>query len=94
MIDHGFLRADRRHSSFLQVRTGDGAKPPHRLGGVEIKGTSEALAVEFNQVLTDLRGEIGERKRKNLEVLRKGVLEALAEGGEVARESREALNYV
>ncbi|KAG8876178.1 hypothetical protein FRB97_004356, partial [Tulasnella sp. 331] len=63
----------------IQVRTGDGARPPARGGKVE--GTSEAVAAEIEQVLADLVGSVGERKRKNLGVVRQKMLDDMKEGG-------------
>ncbi|KAG8867582.1 hypothetical protein FRB98_004100 [Tulasnella sp. 332] len=63
----------------IQVRTGDGARPPARGGKVE--GTSEAVAAEVEQVLADLGGPVGERKRKNLGIVRRKMLDDMREGG-------------
>ncbi|KAG8991572.1 hypothetical protein FRB94_012431 [Tulasnella sp. JGI-2019a] len=64
----------------IQVRTGIGAGPPARGGKVE--GTPEAVAAEFKQVLTDIKGPVGERKRKNLNVIRQQILDDMKVGGE------------
>ncbi|KAG8858440.1 hypothetical protein FRB96_005325 [Tulasnella sp. 330] len=69
------------HAAYMSqiVRTGDGARPPARGGKVE--GTSEAVAAEIEQVLADLVGSVGERKRKNLGVVRQKMLDDMKEGG-------------
>lgn len=75
----------------VQVRTGEGAKQPFRGGKVE--GTPNAVAAELRQVLAELNGEVGEHKRKNLQVLRQKSLEAVAEGGEVQQAMHVLLSY-
>ncbi|KAG8840548.1 hypothetical protein FRB96_009063 [Tulasnella sp. 330] len=69
------------HAAYMSqiVRTGDGARPPARGGKVE--GTSEAVAAEVEQVLADLGGPVGERKRKNLGIVRRKMLDDMREGG-------------
>ncbi|KAG9007968.1 hypothetical protein FRB94_008292 [Tulasnella sp. JGI-2019a] len=74
----------------LQVRTGAGARPPYR--GGKIEGTPEAVASEFNQVLVEIKGEIGQRKRKNLEAVRQRLLDATKEGGEAEVDLKRVLN--
>ncbi|KAG8991571.1 hypothetical protein FRB94_012430 [Tulasnella sp. JGI-2019a] len=64
----------------IQVRTGVGAGPPARGGKVE--GTPEAVAAEFKQILADIKGPVGERKRKNLGAIRQRILEDMKAGGE------------
>ncbi|KAG9007266.1 hypothetical protein FRB93_008089 [Tulasnella sp. JGI-2019a] len=64
----------------IQVRTGVGAGPPARGGKVE--GTPEAVAAEFKQVLAEINGPVGERKQKNLNIIRQQFLDASKQGGE------------
>ncbi|KAG8845877.1 hypothetical protein FRB96_002245 [Tulasnella sp. 330] len=73
----------------LQTRLGEGAQPPARGGKVE--GTAEAVVAEFKQVLSEIKGEVGKRKRTNLMALRHQTFEALKEGGEVQKEVRACL---
>ena len=51
--------------------------------GGKIYGTPEAVAEEFKGVLKDLKGPVGERKLKNLLVIREQFREAMKKGGEV-----------
>jgi len=75
----------------IQVRTGNGARPPYRGGKVE--GTAEALEAELKEVLIQLAGEVGERKRNNLQAVRQSILDAMAEGGEVEGELKELMSF-
>ncbi|KAG8845874.1 hypothetical protein FRB96_002242 [Tulasnella sp. 330] len=68
------------------VRLGEGAKPPARGGKVE--GTPAAVAAEFKQVLSEIKGAFGERKRENLMALRQEIFDALKEGGEAQKDMR------
>ncbi|KAG8975328.1 hypothetical protein FRC05_005887 [Tulasnella sp. 425] len=63
----------------VQVRTGPGARPPHR--GGKVIGTDEAIAAEIRQILADLKGEVGQRKRRNILAMQRKFLEAKAPGG-------------
>ncbi|KAG9045077.1 hypothetical protein FS837_007066 [Tulasnella sp. UAMH 9824] len=63
----------------VQIRTGPGARPPRR--GGQVVGTDEVIAAEIRQVVADLKGEVGQRKRKNIEAVQKKFLEAKAPGG-------------
>lgn len=51
------------------------------------------MAQEFRQVLTELGGEVGDRKRKNLDALRERVSKELAPGGPVDKEIGELLTF-
>ncbi|KAG8996339.1 hypothetical protein FRB94_008385 [Tulasnella sp. JGI-2019a] len=73
----------------IQVRTGEGAQPPARGGKVE--GTPAAVTAELKQILSEIKGEVGERKRKNLQVVRQQTFDALAEGGEVRKDMHALL---
>ncbi|KAG8927744.1 hypothetical protein FRC01_006990 [Tulasnella sp. 417] len=63
----------------VQVRTGPGARPPRR--GGQVVGTDEAIAAEIRQVVADLKGEVGQRKRMNIEAVQRQFLEAKTPGG-------------
>lgn len=56
--------------------------------GGKIERTPEAIKEEVNQVLADLSGAEGERKRRNLEIVRQEFVEAMKPGGEVDAEVR------
>ncbi|KAG8854670.1 hypothetical protein FRB96_007355 [Tulasnella sp. 330] len=75
----------------VQVRTGEGAQRPLRGGKVE--GTPDAVAAELRQVLVELESKVGERRRKNLQVLRQKSLEAVADGGEAQKGIQDLLRY-
>ncbi|KAG8995280.1 hypothetical protein FRB93_001174 [Tulasnella sp. JGI-2019a] len=75
----------------IQVRTGEGAQPPAR--GGKVQGTPAAVAAEFRQVLSEINGEVGKRRRKNLEVLRQKMFDALAEGGDVKKDVQALLKF-
>jgi len=75
----------------LQVRTGLGARPPCRGGKVE--GTPEAVAAEFKQILVDLKGKVGDCKRKNLHALNQQFLEALKHDAEAETNLRAFLKW-
>lgn len=79
------------HRDILKVRTGEGSKPPLRGGKVE--GTSAAVTTEVEAILAEMNGEVGLRKRRNLEVLRERCLGALAPGGEVDVDMRGLLEF-
>lgn len=64
----------------FKVRTGEGAQPSYR--GGKVQGTTEAIVTEVEHVLAEMKGAVGERKRKNLQALRQEVLGSLAEGGD------------
>ncbi|KAG8874198.1 hypothetical protein FRB97_006085 [Tulasnella sp. 331] len=80
------------HAAYMSetVRTGVGAQPPYRGGKVE--GTPDAVAAEMKHVLSDINSEVGERKRRNLEVVRHEMLEAMKKGGEAETELEKLLN--
>ena len=74
----------------IQVRTGvNGLKPLHR--GVQPTGTMEAVSAEARQVLQSARGEEGEKKRKNAELIRDNLKKAWEEGGEGLESMRRFL---
>ena len=66
---------------YAQVRTGPGAQPPRR--GGTVVGTQDAIAAEVTQIIDDLRGEVGARKRRNFDNVRAKFLNELGEGGAV-----------
>ncbi|KAF8067713.1 UDP-Glycosyltransferase/glycogen phosphorylase [Lyophyllum atratum] len=65
----------------IEVRTGLGLKPLHRLNGEAPKGTREAVGVEIRRVLEACRGQEGEELRKNAERVKGQFAEAWEEGG-------------
>lgn len=74
----------------IQVRTGvHGLKPLYR--GVQPTGTVEAVAAEARQVLQRAKGEEGQRKRKNAELIRDNLKAAWEEGGEGLESMRQFL---
>ncbi|KAG8864346.1 hypothetical protein FRB96_006168 [Tulasnella sp. 330] len=73
------------------VRVGGAAQPPARGGKVE--GTPAAVAAEFRLILSEMKGEVGERKRRNLQVVRQQTLDALKVGGEVEKDMRACLRF-
>ncbi|KAG8871374.1 hypothetical protein FRB97_008769 [Tulasnella sp. 331] len=81
------------HAAYMTqaVRVGEAAQPPARGGKVE--GTPAAVAAEFKLILSEIKGEIGERKQKNLQAVRQQTLDALKEGGEVERDVRACLRF-
>lgn len=58
-----------------------------------MEGTPDAVATELKQVLEELKGEVGDRKRKNLQVLRQKSFDAVAKGGETQRGIKDLLEY-
>lgn len=76
---------------FHQVRTGPGAIDPAR--GGKIVGTDEAIAEEVQQVIDDLKGDVGARKRKNLDRVRRETFDALEIGGPAYMATRELVAY-
>ncbi|KAG8909790.1 hypothetical protein FRC01_006722 [Tulasnella sp. 417] len=74
-----------------QVRTGTGAQPPKR-GGI-VEGTDEAIAQEIAGIVEDLKGPVGERKRRNLVAVRSKLLADLAKGGDADAEVQKLINF-
>ena len=71
----------------IQVRSGTcGLKPLYRWGGVQPAGTVEAIIAEIEDVFERMRGEEGERKRRNAERLRDSFREGWEEGGVALRD--------
>lgn len=54
----------------FEVRNGHGLRPILRLGGATPEGTVDAVRREAREVMTKVRGEDGEQKRKNVRQLR------------------------
>lgn len=75
----------------IQVRTGTGAQPPKR-GGI-VKGTDEAVASEIEHIISDLKGPVGDRKRRNLAAVRAQLLQDLAPGGDADLEVLKLLDF-
>ncbi|KAG8993987.1 hypothetical protein FRB94_010223 [Tulasnella sp. JGI-2019a] len=82
-VDHSAYMSEVLDCSWelIQVRTGN------------VDGTPQAVATEFKRVLSELKGEVSERKRKNLQAVRQQTLEALAEDGEVKKEVQALLKW-
>ncbi|KAG8849861.1 hypothetical protein FRB96_000606 [Tulasnella sp. 330] len=82
------------HAAYMTeaVRIGEAAQPPAR--GGKIEGTPAAVAAEFKQVLSEIKGPVGERKRKNMMDLRQKMMDALKEGGEVRKDVYACLRFL
>ncbi|KAG8878583.1 hypothetical protein FRB98_006052 [Tulasnella sp. 332] len=80
------------HAAYMAdvIRTGEAAQPPAR--GGKIEGSPAALTAEFKQIISEIKGDVGERKRKNLMALRQQTFNALKEGGEVQKDMRACLH--
>ncbi|GJJ16122.1 hypothetical protein Clacol_010402 [Clathrus columnatus] len=70
----------------IEVRSGLGLKPMYR--GCQAKGMTEALEEEIRTVLLDAfnNGENGNRKRKNIQELRKKFKDGLGENGDSTKD--------
>ncbi len=73
----------------IEVRSGDGLKPIHRLGGRAPKGTRAAMAAEIREVLDSARGEAGAQMRTRAEEMRNELKDSWVEGG-IARTELQA----
>ncbi|KJA16630.1 glycosyltransferase family 1 protein [Hypholoma sublateritium FD-334 SS-4] len=73
----------------IEVRSGDGLKPIHRLGGRAPKGTRAAMAAEIREVLDSARGEAGAQMRTRAEEMRNELKNSWVEGG-IARTELQA----
>ncbi|KAG8877990.1 hypothetical protein FRB98_006415 [Tulasnella sp. 332] len=82
------------HAAYMAevIRLGEGAQPPAGRG--EIGSTAEAVTAEFKQVHSEIKGDVGERKRKNLMILRQKTFNALKEGGEVEKNAHSCLEFL
>ncbi|KAG8875948.1 hypothetical protein FRB97_004599 [Tulasnella sp. 331] len=76
----------------VQIRSGAGAGPPARGGMVE--GTPDAISRELGDILTGLKGEVGERKLRNLRAVRRKLLDEMSEGGDVETDFGDLLRFV
>lgn len=76
---------------YSQIRVGPGAKPPMRGGTIE--GTEEAISTEIRDIVRDMLGAVGNRKRKNLEVVRDELVASLRSGGSVDQQTGDILDY-
>lgn len=56
-------------------------------------GTDDAIAKEIQQIITDIKGEVGGRKQKNLERVRRAAFEALDVGGPSFMAMKELVAY-
>lgn len=61
--------------------------------GTKIEGTLDAVADEVKQVLAEVKGPTGERKRRNLDALRLQTMDAVAEGGDGTVELQKLLDF-
>ncbi|KAI5115021.1 hypothetical protein M0805_006072, partial [Coniferiporia weirii] len=66
----------------LEVRTGNGLRPLHRLDGCAPEGTIAAVRREAAEVFTKARGEDGAEKRANAQRLAKAFAQYWEEGGQ------------
>lgn len=73
----------------IEVRSGDGLKPIHRLGGRTPKGTYAAMAAEIREVLDSIRGEAGAQIRVKAEEMKSELKKSWDVGG-VARKELQA----
>ncbi|KIO21440.1 hypothetical protein M407DRAFT_28961 [Tulasnella calospora MUT 4182] len=87
---HMTLKLDASYE-LIQVRTGTGAQPPKR--GDIVEGTDEAIAQEIAGIVEDLKGPVGERKRRNLAAVRSQLLADLAKGGDADAEVQKLINF-
>lgn len=53
----------------------------------------EAITVEVEQILEDLKGQVGERKKKNLETLRRRIFAGFEEGGETTTAMKALVDF-
>jgi len=61
--------------------------------GGNIEGTEEAVSAEIEQVIADLDGDVGARKKRNLEQLRHNMMQSMEEGGESHREIGNLIDF-
>ncbi|KAG9049176.1 hypothetical protein FS837_010995 [Tulasnella sp. UAMH 9824] len=79
------------NAAHMTLNDRDWCSPPKRRGVVY--GTDEALASEIEHILSDLKGPVGDRKRKNLTAVRAQLLQDHAEGGDADLEVRRLLDF-
>ncbi|KJA21667.1 glycosyltransferase family 1 protein [Hypholoma sublateritium FD-334 SS-4] len=70
----------------VEVRTGHGLKPLHRLGGRKPEGTRTAVGCEIREVIDDMRGDAGKELRRNAEAVKTEMQKSWAEGGTAKKE--------
>lgn len=70
------------------MRTGQGLKPIHRLGGRSPEGTRTAVGREIRDVIDQVRGKAGKEMRQNAVSIGKELRESWAEDGDAARDLR------
>ncbi|KAG8921227.1 hypothetical protein FRC03_000375 [Tulasnella sp. 419] len=75
----------------VQIRTGVAAAPTR--SGIKVEGTDEAIKHEIKQILSDLKGEVGDRKRKNVLAVQKMFRESVQTGGEADLALGSLLEY-
>ncbi|KAI5114647.1 hypothetical protein M0805_004150, partial [Coniferiporia weirii] len=66
----------------LEVRTGYGLRPLHRLGGRAPEGTIAAVRREVAEIFTKARGQDGAEKRANAQRFAKAFAQYWEEGGQ------------
>ncbi|KAI5117423.1 hypothetical protein M0805_004054 [Coniferiporia weirii] len=78
----------------LEVRTGHGLRPLHRLGGRAPEGTIAAVRREAAEVFTKARGEDGAEKRANAQKFAKAFAQYWEEGGEGWKELKKVVDVL
>lgn len=70
----------------MEVRTGHGLKPLHRLGGRKPGGSRAAVGREMREVIDATRGEAGQELRRNAEAVKAEMQKSWDEGGAAKKE--------
>ncbi len=70
----------------VEVRSGDGLKPIHRLGDQTPKGTQAAMAAEIRTVLSSAFGEVGAQMRTKAEDIQNELKTSWDEDGTASKE--------
>ena len=76
----------------LEVRSGLGLKPIHRLGGKSPQGTLESAKAEFIDLFAKARGEDGKAKREKAQWFKEQFEKTWEEGGYSANELKKIAN--
>ena len=72
----------------VEVRTGHGLKPLHRLRGRKPEGTRVAVGREMCEVIDATRAEAGQELRKNAEIVKAEMQKSWDKGGSAKKELR------
>ncbi len=72
----------------VEVRTGHGLKPLHRIGGRKPEGTRAAVGREMREVIDAMRGEAGQELRRNAEAVKAEMQKSWDKGGSAEKELR------